>query len=143
MVEGMSGVQIGPGPTTGRGILSRRYLRLGPFPFAHPRSARIARGSGRVQFGGPKGRILPLKAGDIAFIPAATGHQCRKASDDFLVVGAYPPTGTYNECTTQEDRKKALTTIPKAARPRKDPAYGKHGPLLKALKNPRRSSRGR
>jgi hypothetical protein len=39
-----------------------------------------------------------------------------RASDDFLVVGAYPPAGTFDVCTTLEDRKKALVTIPKVAR---------------------------
>ena len=79
----------------------------------------IARGTGRVRFGGDKGRIVALKAGDVAILPAGTGHQCLKASDDFLVIGAYPPTGTYDECTKLEDRPRALKTIPKTAKPRK------------------------
>ena len=98
----------------------------------------IARGTGKVQFGGPKGRTLTLKAGDVAVLPAGTGHQRLKASNDFLVVGAYPPTGTYDECTSFEDRKKALTSIPKTARPRKDPVYGKDGPLLRAWRESNR-----
>jgi uncharacterized protein YjlB len=32
-----------------------------------------------------------------------------------------------------EDHKRALTTIPKVGRPRKDPVYGTKGPLLRAL----------
>jgi uncharacterized protein YjlB len=35
----------------------------------------IARGKGRVRFGGNKGRIFTLKAGDVAILPAGTGHQ--------------------------------------------------------------------
>lgn len=94
----------------------------------------IARGTGRVRFGGDKGRIVSLKAGDVAILPAGTGHQCIKASDDFLVIGAYPPAGTYDECTKLEDRPRALKTIPKIAKPRKDPVYGAKGPLLKLWK---------
>jgi uncharacterized protein YjlB len=85
----------------------------------------------RVQLGGPKGKILRLKAGDIAMLPAGTGHQCRSASKDFLAVGAYPPFGKYDECTTTKDRERALKSIPKVARPRKDPVYGSDGPLLR------------
>ena len=90
----------------------------------------IARGEGKVQFGGLKGRTISVKAGDVAILPAGTGHQRLSASDDFLVIGAYPPDGTYDECTRSEDRKKALKTIPKVGRPRKDPVYGSGGPLL-------------
>jgi uncharacterized protein YjlB len=105
----------------------------------------IARGHGKVQFGGPKGRTLVLKAGDVAILPAGTGHQCLKASRDFLVVGAYPPTGTYDECTSIEDRKRALTTIPKVVHPRKDPIYGAKGPLRRTWSelNQRRTKKSR
>src|SRR5579859_5396343 len=84
----------------------------------------IARGGGKVQFGGPHGRTLPLKAGDVAILPAGTGHQCLGASRDFLVIGAYPPAGTYDECTKPEQHARALKTIPKVPRPCKDPVYG-------------------
>jgi uncharacterized protein YjlB len=91
----------------------------------------IARGHGQVQFGGARGRTLTLKAGDVAILPAGTGHQSMLASKDFLVIGAYPPFGKYDECRKSEDHKRALATIPKVGRPRKDPVYGGKGPLQK------------
>jgi uncharacterized protein YjlB len=94
----------------------------------------IARGNGTVRFGGNNGRTLQLKAGDVAILPAGTGHQCLSASADFLVVGAYPPSGTYDECTKSEEHARALKTIPKVGRPRKDPVYGSKGSLLSAWK---------
>jgi uncharacterized protein YjlB len=109
--------------------------RNGIYDYAHYHSRihevlGIARGEGKVQFGGRRGRILSLKPGDVAVLPAGTGHQRLSANKDFLVIGAYPPTGTYDECTTNEDHERALTTIPKVGRPRKDPVYGTKGPLL-------------
>jgi hypothetical protein len=56
------------------------------------------------------------------------------ASEEFLVIGAYPPAGTYDECTTVEDRSRSLKTIPEVALPRKDPVYGAGGPLMKLWK---------
>jgi uncharacterized protein YjlB len=90
----------------------------------------IAKGKGTVRFGGNNGRTVQLKAGDVAILPAGTGHQCLAASSDFVVVGAYPPTGTYDECTKSEDHRRALKSIPKVSRPRRDPVYGTKGPLL-------------
>jgi uncharacterized protein YjlB len=93
----------------------------------------IARGSAKVRFGGNKGRIVTLKAGDLAILPAGTGHQCLWASKTFLAIGAYPPFGTYDECLPgdgQHDR--AVRTIRRAGRPRQDPVFGSKGLLLKA-----------
>jgi len=91
----------------------------------------IARGIGKVQFGGPRGRRLSLIAGDVAILPAGTGHQCLSASADLLVVGAYPPSGRYDECTSRDEHHRAVKTIAKVARPRKDPVYGSKGPLTR------------
>jgi uncharacterized protein YjlB len=88
----------------------------------------VARGHARVRFGGNSGKIVVVKAGDVAVLPAGTGHQCLQASEDFLVVGAYPPSGTYDECRgSAAEHARALKTIPKVRRPRKDPVYGAAG----------------
>jgi uncharacterized protein YjlB len=95
----------------------------------------IARGSAKVRLGGDRGRTLKLRAGDVAILPAGTGHQCLAASKDFLVVGAYPPSGSYDECRPDADEHdRAVKSIRKVARPRRDPVFGAKGPLLKAWK---------
>jgi uncharacterized protein YjlB len=91
----------------------------------------VARGQARVRFGGDRGRIMTVKAGDVAILPAGTGHHCLEASDDFLVVGAYPPFGTYDECHgSSAEHARALKTVPRVGRPRRDPVYGAGGPLM-------------
>jgi uncharacterized protein YjlB len=91
----------------------------------------IARGKVKIRFGGNRGRACRGKAGDVFILPAGTGHQCLDASSDFLAVGAYPPTGAYDECTSSEDHIKAVKSIARVKRPRKDPVYGKDGPLVR------------
>jgi uncharacterized protein YjlB len=106
----------------------------------------IARGNARVRFGGDAGRLVEVRAGDVAVLPAGTGHQCLGASDDFLVVGAYPPSGTYDECRgASDEHARALKTIPKVRLPRKDPVLGADGPLLRlwSPSRPRRKSRAK
>ena len=98
----------------------------------------IARGRAKVQFGGNRGRTVTLKAGDVAILPAGTGHRKISASEDFLVVGAYPPSGTYDLCTGSEDHVRAVKTVPKVRKPRKDPVFGGRGPLLMLWKLMRR-----
>jgi uncharacterized protein YjlB len=91
----------------------------------------VARGSAVVQFGGKTGRKLRVKAGDVVVLPAGTGHQCISAGKDFLVVGAYPATGTYDVCRpTEEEFRKAVKTVSRVPPPRKDPVYGRDGKLV-------------
>lgn len=104
----------------------------------------VARGGVTVRFGGDHGKIMKMKAGDAAILPAGTGHYCLDASEDLLVVGAYPPSGTYDECRgSAAEHARALKTIPRVARPRKDPVYGAGGPMLElwANRKQRRSCR--
>jgi uncharacterized protein YjlB len=92
----------------------------------------VARGHARVQLGGDKGEALEFAAGDVAILPAGTGHQCLSASDDFSVVGAYPP-GAKMQITrpTPENHRKALKTIPAVPLPESDPVQGKTGALMR------------
>jgi uncharacterized protein YjlB len=111
--------------------------RDGIYPFTHYHSMihealGIARGRVTVRLGGDQGETLTLAAGDVAVLPAGTGHQRLSPSADLVVIGAYPPEGTYNLCRGDNpaDREKALTTIPKVPLPKSDPVEGKEGPLV-------------
>jgi len=104
----------------------------------------IARGSARVQFGGTKGRIIDLKAGDVIVVPAGTGHRRKGASRDLLVVGAYPENGgKYDEPKSDEiDGQEARAAIGKVPLPARDPVYGSDGPMfMSGQPNVRRNSR--
>jgi uncharacterized protein YjlB len=92
----------------------------------------IARGHARVRFGGDAGKELEIAAGDVAILPAGTGHQCLSASSDFSVVGTYPP-GAKMHVTrpTPENHAKALKTIPLVKLPKTDPVMGENGPLVR------------
>jgi uncharacterized protein YjlB len=90
----------------------------------------IAHGHARVRFGGKKGRVMELRAGDVAVLPAGTGHQRLSKSRDLLVVGAYPRAGRYDEPQPSEvDPGKARRAIAKLGAPPADPVYGAKGPL--------------
>jgi uncharacterized protein YjlB len=92
----------------------------------------VARGHARVRFGGDRGRELEIAAGDVAILPAGTGHQCISASQDFSVVGAYPPGPSMDlQRATAENHARALQTIPRVEVPRTDPVMGADGPLVR------------
>jgi len=110
--------------------------RDGIYPFVHyhamiHEALGIAQGSARVQLGGHRGETFEFRPGDIAVLPAGTGHQRLIGSDDLLVIGAYPPEGTYNLCRGDNpaDRDRSLSTIPKVPVPASDPVLGKDGGL--------------
>jgi uncharacterized protein YjlB len=96
----------------------------------------VARGLARVRFGGDRGQDFEISAGDVAILPAGTGHQCLSSSADFSVVGAYPP-GPRMHVTrpTPENHAKALKTIPQVKVPKTDPVLGADGPLVRLWKN--------
>ena len=111
--------------------------RNGIYPFVHYHSMihetlGVARGRASVQLGGHAGEVFEFAAGDIVVLPAGTGHQRLSGSDDLLVIGAYPPDGTYNLCRADNpaEHDKALITIPKVPLPERDPVLGRNGPLL-------------
>lgn len=106
-----------------------------PFPHYHPRiheALVIARGRATVRFGGAGGEEFTIEAGDAAVLPAGTGHQCLSASDDLLVIGAYPPEGTYDLCLgSAAEYERAVVKIPGVKRPDTDPFFGADGPLMR------------
>jgi len=121
----------------------RGAWRNGIYPFLHFHSNAhevlgIARGEARVQFGGDKGKTLTVAAGDVVVLPAGTGHRRISASDDLLVVGAYPDGADYDQPKPGEvDLSEARKRIAKVAVPRQDPVYGADGPLIEAWRGPR------
>lgn len=90
----------------------------------------VASGDAKIECGGIKGRIVSVKAGDVLVLPAGTGHRLIRSSRNFLVVGAYPEGGAYDECTDIRERAEAAKRIAKVRKPKNDPVYGARGPLV-------------
>jgi uncharacterized protein YjlB len=111
--------------------------RNGIYPFTHYHSMihevlGIARGRARVRFGGNHGTEIEVAAGDVAVLPAGTGHQRAEQSPDLVVIGAYPPAGTYNLCRgTPREHGRARAAIPHVPLPAGDPVFGPQGPLTR------------
>ena len=111
--------------------------RNGIFAYVHYHSMiheglGVARGRARVRFGGNNGQDLEIGQGDVAVLPAGTGHQCLWHSPDLVVIGAYPKTGRYDLCRgSRAEHTKALKSIPGVPLPDTDPVFGKEGPLLR------------
>jgi uncharacterized protein YjlB len=120
----------------------RKAWRDGVYDFLHFHTAThevlgIARGTVTVELGGARGRRVSLEAGDVVILPAGTGHRRRRASQDLLVVGAYPATGRYDEPRPGEvDHGRALAAIARVKLPRQDPVYGAEGPLIEHWRKP-------
>ncbi|MNX79767.1 Cupin domain protein [compost metagenome] len=90
----------------------------------------VIRGNILLQLGGEQGQQIQLNTGDVALLPAGTGHKKLSASPGFQIVGAYSGSMEYNTRRgTLEDRQKALAEIPQVPIPDTDPVYGKVGPV--------------
>jgi len=90
----------------------------------------ICRGEARVQMGGPSGPTLEVKAGDAVVIPAGVAHRNLGASNDFLVVGAYPQGQTWDMNRGQSgERPRADKNMRAVPLPTADPVLGDDGLL--------------
>ncbi|HBV93024.1 MAG TPA: hypothetical protein DEF80_18855 [Pantoea sp.] len=104
-----------------------------PYTHFHPNTHEllgVAEGWAEVLFGGDSGRMVTLRAGDAVLIPAGVGHRQVSASDDFMVIGAYPR-GMSPETLRDEPAKlkMAQEQVKKVPLPTQDPFTGKEGAL--------------
>ena len=87
-------------------------------------------GSAVIQFGGPEGTTVTIRAGDVAVIPAGVAHRCLEASGDFRIVGAYPLGQRWDMCFGRAgERPAADQNIAAVPDPQADPVQGETGSL--------------
>jgi uncharacterized protein YjlB len=116
--------------------------RDGIYPFHHYHSTAhealgVAAGRALVLLGGPRGERVELQAGDVVVLPAGTGHRNLGASDDLLVVGAYPPGQRWDlRRGDPADRPAVLANIAAVPLPTTDPVFGADGPLVALWRAP-------
>ena len=84
-----------------------------------------------ARFGGERGALVVLRAGDAVVIPAGVAHCNEGQSKDFRAIGAYPR-GTDMDMNYGEPRDRPLAdrNISIVPLPAQDPVYGAGGPLI-------------
>jgi uncharacterized protein YjlB len=107
--------------------------RNGIYPYHHYHTTThealgVFRGRAKVQFGGPSGPVVAVKAGDAVLLPAGTAHKLTKASRDFAVTAAYPPGQEPDLCRGEPgERPGADQRVIAVPRPGADPVVGLQG----------------
>lgn len=107
--------------------------RNGVYTFHHYHSTAhevlgFAAGGADLLLGGEGGELVTVKTGDIMVLPAGTGHCRIAASEDFLVIGAYPPDEHWDICRTVATPE-VLERIRQVRFPASDPVTGNKGAL--------------
>jgi uncharacterized protein YjlB len=111
--------------------------RNGLYSFHHYHSTAhevlgIYGGRVNAQFGGPEGKVVTARAGDVIIVPAGVSHKNVDQSPDFSVVGAYPRGQMWDmNYGKPAERPRADERIKKVPLPVTDPVFGKTGPLIR------------
>jgi uncharacterized protein YjlB len=109
--------------------------RNGVYDFHHYHSTAhevlgFAAGHADLVLGGEGGEPVTVHSGDVVVLPAGTGHCRITASDDFLVIGAYPENEHWDICRTAATPE-TLERMRHVRFPASDPLTGASGALPK------------
>ena len=95
----------------------------------------FAIGEARLILGGEGGHELSFRAGDVVVMPAGTGHCRIDASNDLMVIGAYPQEMDWDICKTAPNPE-MMERMRRLKVPNFDPVIGSDGPLPKLWPKP-------
>jgi uncharacterized protein YjlB len=93
----------------------------------------VAEGESRVQFGGPHGQALTVRAGDVVVVPAGVGHCRQTESDGLVIVGAYPDNTAHRDLRRGDpaEHSEVVHNVSAVPLPPADPVGGPDGPLCR------------